>query len=424
VSFQASLEHARARDAADVLRDFREQFCVPSGGRGVYLCGHSLGLAPRSARTRLLEELSDWEELAVEGHLRARRPWIDYHQNLTAGLAALAGARAVEVVAMNSLTINLHLMLASFYRPTPTRYRVLIEAGAFSSDRHAVASQIAWHGFDPQRALVELAPASGSELLRDADVEAAIAEQGDALALVLWPGVQFRTGQSFDLGRIAEAAHRTGAVVGFDLAHAIGNVPLELHAVAADFAVWCHYKYLNAGPGAIGGAFVHERHARNPSVARLEGWWGHDARTRFEMRSEFVPEPGAAGWAISNPPIFSSAPLLASLELFGSAGFTRLRAKSRLLTDWLEFLVRTRLPRATEILTPAAPDRRGCQLSIRLPGSPSHGRRAVEALAAEGIVVDFREPDVIRVAPVPLYNSFEDVWVATEALARAVAGPA
>jgi kynureninase len=374
MSFKATLEHARERDAADDLRPFRARFAVPRPG-----------------------------------------------SYLTAGLAALTGAQPLEVVAMNSLTVNLHLMMASFYRPTRERFRVLIEAGAFSSDRHAVASQIAWHGLDPELALLELGPRPGEDVLREEDIDAAIEAHAGSLALVLWPGVQFRTGQAFDLVRIATAAHHAGALVGFDLAHAIGNLPLELHASAADFAVWCSYKYLNAGPGAIGGAFVHERHARQPALARLAGWWGHEAMSRFDMRGEFLPEAGAAGWAVSNPPILSAAPLLASLEAFGAAGITRLRDKSVQLTGWLEFLLRTLVAEDACLLTPPQTARRGCQLSIRIRGSAERGRRVFEDLGAQGVVADFRAPDVIRLAPVPLYNSFEDVWQGATALAAAVA---
>jgi kynureninase len=419
MSFAATLEHARTLDAEDELAPLRARFATPDAQ--IYLCGHSLGLAPHAARERVLEELEDWERLGVRGHHVARRPWIDYAEALTAGLAALTGAHALEVVAMNSLTVNLHLMMASFYRPDARRFRVLIEAGAFSSDRHAVASQIAWHGFDPAEALIEVEPRPGEDLLRDADIEAAIERAGDSLALVLWPGLQFRSGQAFELAPIAAAAHRAGARVGFDLAHAIGNLPLALHASEADFAVWCSYKFLNGGPGAIGGAFVHERHAADPRCPRLAGWWGHAADSRFEMRAGFLPEPGAAGWALSNPPILSSAPLLASLELFDEAGMPRLRAKSRRLTAWLEFLLRTLVAADIELLTPSDPDRRGCQLSIRVRGAARRGRRVFEALMEAGIVIDFREPDVIRIAPVPLYNRFEDCWHAAQALAAALA---
>jgi len=404
--FEPSLEFARRCDAADPLREFRARFALPhaNGTPLTYLCGHSLGLEPLAARERVLEELDDWGRLGVLGHERARRPWIAYHELMAAGLERLTGARAGEVVAMNSLTVNLHLMLAGFYRPAGSRTRIVMEAGAFPSDRHAVAAQIAWHGLEPRTALVELTPAQG-ELLSVEVIEEYLARHAEQVAVVLWPGVQYRTGQAFDLARIVRAAHRCGAVAGFDLAHSIGNLPLALHEDGADFAVWCSYKYLNAGPGAVGGCFVHERHAAS-TAPRLAGWWGHDPATRFAMRPEFRASPGAAGWQVSNPPILSSAPLLASLELFDAAGTQALRAKSRLLTGYLEFLL---LPLGVQLLTPRDPAERGCQLSVRIDASAERARAIFERLGARGAVCDWREPDVIRVAPVPLYNSFEDV---------------
>jgi len=312
-----TLESARARDEADELRPFREKFAIPTNSRGqqqLYLCGHSLGLMPLAARQLVDQELDDWARLAVLGHGAATRPWIPYHQNLTAGLAYLAGAQPDEVIAMNSLTVNLHLMLASFYRPSGKRVKIVIESGAFSSDRHAVASQLAWHRQNVDAALVELAPDQGADA-----VEAYLGQHGDEVALVLWPGVQFRSGQAFDLQRIIHAAHRAGAVAGVDLAHSIGNMPLSLHDHDADFAVWCSYKYLNAGPGAIGGCFVHERNISAAPSSRLHGWWGHEQATRFRMEPHFEAEAGVAAWQISNPPILSAAPLIASLGLFQAA---------------------------------------------------------------------------------------------------------
>jgi kynureninase len=397
-------------DAADELAGFRAKFALPKSPTGaelVYLCGHSLGLQPIAAQERVREELDDWARLAVNGHFTARRPWIDYHEYLRTGLAELAGARPEEVVPMNSLTVNLHLMMASFYRPEPGRSKILIEAGAFPSDRHAVASQLEWRGFDVGNTLIELAPPAGSNLLDEQEIEVLLDEHGHEIALVLWPGVQFRTGQAFDLSRIARAARRAGANVGFDLAHAIGNMPLALHDSGADFAVWCSYKYLNAGPGAIGGCFVHERHARDARLPRLAGWWGHDADTRFEMRPGFQPMPGAAGWQVSNPAILSAAPLIASIELFLEARLARLRAKSIALDALLESLL-SGVPEV-EIITPREPAARGNQMSLRLRDTRSRGRRVFDALAERGVVCDWREPDVIRMAAVPLYNSFEEV---------------
>jgi kynureninase len=408
--FERTLAYASARDSADPLARFRAQFARPVGDHGealVYLCGHSLGLQPLLARQRLNEELDDWAALGVRGHESARRAWIPYHEQLTAGLAALAGAEPGEVVAMNSLTVNLHLMLASFYRPAGARNRILMEANAFPSDRHAVASQISWHGLDPAAALLELQPADGSSQISTEQIEYFLAHRGAEVALVLWPGTQYLSGQVFDLARIAAAARKAGCAVGFDLAHSIGNVPLSLHDSGADFAVWCSYKYLNGGPGAIGGCFVHARHARSASLPRLAGWWGHDPLTRFAMGPAFNPAPGAPGWQISNPPILAAAPLLASLELFAAAGLTHLRAKSVALTGFLAFLLDS-LP--LEILTPTGVAARGCQLSLRLGRDAVQGRAVFERLQGSGMVCDWREPDVIRVAPVPLYNSFEEVF--------------
>jgi kynureninase len=432
MSHAASLEQARARDAADPLRGFREQFALPVDERGaplVYLCGHSLGLQPRAARERVMEELDEWAQRAVEGHEHARRPWVPYHENLRSGLAELAGARLSEVVAMNSLTVNLHLMFASFYRPAGARRRILIEAGAFSSDRHAVASQLAWHGLDPQENLIELAPVAGTELLDERAIEAYLEAHGREVALVWWPGVQFRTGQAFDIARIARAAHAHGCLAGFDLAHSIGNTPLALHDGAADFAVWCSYKYLNGGPGALGGCFVHERHTsalpRNAHRgalpgARLAGWWGHEPDTRFLMEAQFHAAAGADSWQVSNPPILAAAPLVASLAIFTAARIERLRAKSIALTGFMEELLRELEPRL-EIITPRERSARGCQLSIRIAGGPAAGQRVFDRLRAGGVVCDWRTPDIIRVAPVPLYNSFEDVARFAQCLTRVLA---
>jgi kynureninase len=414
------LEEARARDAADPLAALRERFALPRGAQGApltYLCGHSLGLEPLGARAAVEAELDAWARLGVEGHEEASRPWIPYHENLTAGLAGLTGARPEEIVAMNSLTVNLHLMLASFYRPARARTQILIEAGAFSSDRHAVASQIAWHGLDPDAELIELAPAAGEDILTHEAIEACLAERGERIALVLWPGVQFRTGQAFDLARIARAVRAQGCIAGFDLAHSVGNTQIALHDIGADFAVWCSYKYLNGGPGAIGGCFVHERHARaQPRErhsgalpgARLAGWWGHEQPTRFRMEPEFRAAAGAAAWAVSNPPILSAAPLIASLALFAEAGMERLRARSVGLTGFMDALVRPLEPEV-RIITPAAPAERGCQLSLRIAGGTVRGRAVFDALRARGIVCDWRSPDIVRVAAVPLYNRFEEV---------------
>ncbi len=409
MNYGPALDFAQSADETDALRVFHSRFAMPKDAQGrdlLYFAGHSLGAMPRAVREMLNEELDDWARFGVFGHETARRPWIPYHENLTAGLSALTGAQANEVVAMNSLTANIHMMLASFYRPAGERRKILIEEGVFTSDRHAVTSQIEWHGLNPATDLIELAPAEGEDLVPESAIEQYLARHGESVALVLWPGVQFRTGQSFDLQRIAAAAHRAGALAGFDLAHSVGNTPLSLHDDGADFAVWCSYKYLNAGPGAIGGAFIHERHV--DTRPRLSGWWGHDAATRFQMRPEFRAQVGAAGWAVSNPSVFAAAPLIASLALFQEAGFDRLREKSLELTGYLEFLL-DRLGPGIRLITPRAPQSRGCQLSFRIVGA-GRGAKVFRWLTANGVVCDWREPDVIRASPVPLYNSFEDVF--------------
>jgi kynureninase len=419
MSFEATLDFATRADQADPLRAFRSRFALPRDSTGaglIYLAGHSLGLLPLAARTLVNEELDEWAKLGVLGHETARRPWIPYHEHLTAGLRTLTGAKASEVIAMNTLTVNIHMMLASFYRPSGARTKILIEAGAFSSDRHAVASQIAWHGLDPRRELIELAPRAGEDLVAESAIEALLAQSGAEIALMLWPGVQFRTGQSFDIGRLTRAAHKVGCIAGFDLAHSVGNVPLALHDDEVDFAVWCSYKYLNAGPGAIGGAFVHERHAN--TRPRLSGWWGHDPGTRFEMKPDFRPAAGAEGWAVSNPPVLSTAPLIASLSIFQEAGLDRLRAKSIELTGYLEFLL-DRLGSDVKVISPRDPPARGAQLSFRIVG-PGRGAKVFAWLGAHGVACDWREPDVIRAAPVPLYNGFEDVFRFAERLAQAL----
>jgi len=402
----------------------RDRFELPRNAAGeplVYFCGHSLGLMPVAARRIVNEELDRWAASGIDGQFTGERPWVEYAALLRSGLAALAGASEDEVVAMNALSVNLHLLMASFYQPRGARRRVLIEAGAFPSDRHAVAAQIAWHGLDARECLIELAPCAGEDLLREDDIEAAIARAGDTLALVLWPGVQYLTGQAFDCERIARAARAAGAAVGFDMAHAIGNLPLALHDWNADFAAWCSYKYLNSGPGAVGGAFVHARHAMRTDLPRLAGWWGHDPATRFAMAPHFDAAAGAAGWQVSNPPILSSAPLLASLELFMTAGIGALRERSIGLTRALEAEIDALPAGEASLITPRAAQARGAQLSLRLRGGAARGRRVFAALTAQGIVCDWREPDVLRMAPVPLYNTADEVRRAGAALRAALA---
>jgi kynureninase len=409
-------------DARDPLAAMRDRFHVPPHGEAecVYLCGNSLGLQPKTAARYLEEELEDWRRLAVEGHFRGRRPWKDYHERFAAPLAALAGARLDEVVCMNGLTVNLHLLMVSFYRPTPRRYKLLIERSAFPSDRYAAVSQLRFHGLEPRDALIEVGPRPGESALRDEDLAAAIRQAGDALALVLLPGVQYLSGEALDIARLTADAHAVGALAGWDLAHAMGNLPLALHDWGADFAAWCSYKYLNGGPGAVGGAFVHARHGQDPALPRFAGWWGHDKAARFRMEPDFRPIPGAEGWQLSNPPVLGMAALLASLEIFMEAGIDRLREKSLSLTGFLERRLDEVLAGRIEILTPRAPSRRGCQLSLRLREGAAAGRDTFARLSEAGIVCDWREPDVIRVAPVPLYNRHADVERFVAALAEAL----
>jgi kynureninase len=406
----ATEQHALSLDASDPLPTLRERFMVPRHGddEQAYFVGNSLGLQPRGARAHVEEVLDSWARVAVEGHFTGQAQWMTYHELVREPLGHLVGAQPSEVVAMNTLTTNLHLMMVSFYRPTRERPAILIEAGAFPSDRHAMASQIDFHGFDPATDLIEVEPDEAQGTISMAALERAIGEHGHRLALVLWPGVQYRTGQAFDLAEVVRLAHAQGAVCGLDLAHAVGNCELALHDSGADFAVWCHYKYLNSGPGAVAGCFVHERHARTDRP-RFAGWWGHDAGTRFQMGPEFVPTPGAEGWQLSNPPILSIAPLRASLELFEQAGMKALREKSLRLTGYLESLINARLTDVLQIITPAEPARRGCQLSLRVAGGRSRGRALFEYLAANGVLGDWREPDVIRISPAPLYNTHGDV---------------
>jgi kynureninase len=410
---------ALALDANDPLAAFRNEFHLPLNAAGqpqTYLCGHSLGLQPKRTANFINEELRAWQLQAVEAHFHGKRPWLSYHELLAPGLAELAGALPVEVVAMNSLSVNLHLMLVSFYRPRAQRHKILIERSAFPSDRYAVAAQLRLHGYDPHSALLEISPRAGESSLRLEDVVALLEREGPSIATVLLPGVQYLSGQYLELAAITRVAQQQGCVVGFDLAHAIGNVPLRLHDWNVDFAVWCSYKYLNSGPGSIGGCFVHERHAQQIELPRLAGWWGHDKTTRFDMPADFVPLAGAEGWQISNPPIFACAPLLASLELFAAARLDRLRNKYLQLTGYLDTLLRAELQSRLSVLTPNDPAARGCQLSLRLDAGRERAYASYQALMARNFVCDWREPDIIRVAPVPLYNTYIEVWRFVQAL--------
>ena len=409
-TFRPSEDFAIAMDARDSLAHFRERFYIPktkSGEDCIYLCGHSLGLQPKTAHSYLEQELRDWAQLGVEGHFQAKNPWMPYHRLLTQQTATLVAAEPSEVVVMNSLTVNLHLMMASFYRPSRQRNKILVERGAFPSDQYAVGSQIRFHGFDPAESLLELTPREGESCLRHEDIESRIEREGDSIALIMIGGVNYATGQVFDMAGITQAGHRKGCIVGFDLAHAIGNVPVRLHDWGPDFAVWCSYKYLNGGPGCVAGCFVHDRHARAWNIPRFAGWWGHDEQARFQMGSEFHAMPGAEGWQLSNPPILALAPLRASMEIFVEAGMTHLREKSEALTAYMEFLLTESATQKFSIVTPREPEHRGAQLSIRVPGV---GRLLCERLAEGGVIGDWREPDTFRVAAVPLYNSYRDVY--------------
>jgi len=404
-----SHETAHSLDRQDSLAHFRERFHFPGGSGSetpVYFTGNSLGLMPKKAQEYVEQELDDWSRLAVEGHLHAKNPWLPYHEFLTEPMARIVGALGSETVVMNALTVNLHLMLVSFYRPTRERYKIVIEKGAFPSDQYAVESQIKFHGRAAIDALIELSPRDGESTLRTDDIIDTIEREGDAIAVIMLGGVNYYSGQAFDIQSITAAGQRIGAVVGFDLAHAAGNVELDLHAWNVDFAVWCCYKYLNGGPGAVGAAFVHERHATTYDLPRFAGWWGNNKRTRFKMGPTFEPLSGAEGWQLSNPPILQMAALRASLEIFEEAGMNNLRAKSEKLTGYLEILINEIADKRISIITPRNPDERGCQLSIRVEDAD---KSLYEAISKEGVIADWREPDVIRVAPVPLYNSFADV---------------
>ena len=407
-------------DERDALGPMHDSFLFPRGPEGgpvVYLTGNSLGLQPRTARARVEEALDDWAGRGVEGHVQGTSPWLPYHRFLTAPTARLVGAQPDEVVVMNTLTVNLHLLMVSFYRPTAARHRILYEGSAFPSDRFALASQVRFHGFDPAEALVPLTPRPGQDLVAPEAVLEAIAQQGERLALVLIGNVNYLTGQAFDVAAITRAGHAVGATVGFDLAHGAGNLVFHLHDDGPDFAVWCSYKYLNGGPGALGGVFVHSRHREGRGLPRFEGWWGHDEATRFEMGPRFEAMAGAEGWQLSNPPILQMAALRASMELFDAVGMTALRRKSERLTELMDRLVRG-MP-GVQVITPEDPAQRGAQLSLRI-GHDARG--LVQRLAGAGVVCDFRAPDIVRAAPAPFYTRFAEVVRFAEVLGSHVRG--
>ena len=419
-TFEATSEFARSLDAADPLRSFRDQFNLPgekSGHKNVYLCGNSLGLQPKLAVQYVQEELDDWGKLGVEGHFSARRPWMPYHRIATSGLASLTGAQENEVLAMNTLTVNLHVLMTTFYRPDATRNKIVIESTAFPSDRFAVMSQIRLHGFEPDDALIEWQPRDDDKLHID-DLLQILDEHAGEIALLLLPGVQYYNGQVLDMAKLCQLASDAGCAIGLDLAHAIGNVPLELHDWAPDFAAWCSYKYMNSGPGAIAGAFVHAKHLDADGTEQLLGWWGHEESTRFKMAPTFEPAKGVELWQLSNPPILSLAPVIASLEIFAQAGIGNLRKKSLQLTGFLDFLLQKRFAGRIESLTPE--DARGCQMSLVVRDETLVARAIFNSLEKLNVTADWREPNVIRVAPVPLYNSFGDVYDFSERLEMAI----
>ncbi len=412
--YQNNLDFAKQMDADDPLAKFREMFYIPQTPEGndeIYLCGNSLGCQPKLTQEYLQEELDKWAQTGVRGHFEGRFPWMPYHEFLLEGSAALVGGHKDEVVTMNSLTANLHFMMVSFYQPTAERFKIVIEDHAFPSDHYAVESQIRHHGFDPAEAMILVKPREGEELIRHEDLYQIIEEQGDSIALVMFPGVQYYTGQVFDMQTITAKAHAKGVMVGFDLAHAAGNIPMQLHDWDVDFAAWCSYKYINSGPGSVAGCFVHRRHAQNTELNRFAGWWGHDKQSRFKMENNFHAMPTAEGWQLSNPPILSLAAINASLDVFKQAGYMQpLREKSLKLTGYLEWLLQQELGDKLHIITPTNPDERGCQLSLTVALDGKDGKQVFDAIEKQGVTADWRYPNVIRVAPVPLYNSFQDVY--------------
>ena len=410
MQYQNSLAFAKQQDKEDKLASLRNRFHIPKDKNGndwLYFTGNSLGLQPKSTKEYINQELEDWANLGVEGHFEAKNPWLNYHELLTDKMAKIVGAKPIEVVVMNTLTTNLHLLMVSFYRPTKKKYKIVIESDAFPSDRYAVQSQLKFHGFDEETDLIEWKPREGSALLNIEDLETILEFEGDEIALLLIGGVNYYTGQFLDLERIAEIGHAKNCVVGIDLAHGAGNIQPNLHDSGVDFAAWCSYKYLNSGPGSLSGAFVHEKHADNKDLPRFAGWWNHNKKTRFNMRQPFDVMEGAEGWQLSNPPILSMAAIKASLDLFDEVGMDALRQKSEKLTGYFEFLINEIGSNDIKIITPQDPKERGCQLSIQVKNAD---KSLHKKLTENNIITDWREPDVIRCAPTPIYNSFEDVY--------------
>lgn len=422
--FEYSLTFAQQLDAKDPLKAFRNKFHIPSFHEKQvrYFTGNSLGLQPKATKEYVLEELDAWEKFGVEGHFLAKKPWFAYHEKLTDKVANIVGAKSIEVVVTHSLTTNLHLLMVSFYRPQGKRTKLIYEAKAFPSDQYALESQVKFHGLDIEKDLIEIAPRDGEHLIREEDILAKIAEVGEELALVMIGGVNYYTGQLFDMKKITDATHKVGAIAGFDLAHAAGNINLKLHDWGVDFAAWCSYKYLNSSPGGVSGMFVHERHADKPELPRFAGWWGYDKETRFLMQPGFKPMKGAEGWQLSNAPVLGMAAHNASLDIFEEAGMDRIGEKRDLLTAYMEYIIdeiseKNKESCTFEIITPRDKSKRGAQLSILVHGQ---GKSLFDSLSSEGVVADWREPNVIRVAPAPLYNSFEDVYYFGQILEKSI----
>ena len=413
MTFQNNLTFAQAQDKNDELASYRDKFHHPiiDGKEVLYFTGNSLGLQPKSAKAYVQQELDDWAQWGVEGHFHARNPWVSYHEILTPATAGIVGANESEVVCMNSLTTNLHLLFVSFYKPTTKRFKIISEAKMFPSDRYLLETPARHHGFEPDDVIIEVSPREGEHLIREEDIIKIINDNNDEVALVFFGGMNYFTGQLFDMEKLTKAAHAVGALAGFDLAHAAGNVPLKLHDWNVDFAAWCTYKYMNSSAGNVGGIFVHDRHGNNTELNRFGGWWGHNKERRFLMENNFEPMTGAEGWQLSNAPVMGMAILKSSLDIFHEVGMEKLRQKSLLLTAYLEFVfndITSQLSQVSlEIITPKDPQKRGCQLSVKLVGSD---KSFFNNLTQAGVITDFREPDVIRLAPTPLYNSFEDVY--------------
>ena len=413
MNLENTLAFANKLDESDPLKNFRKKFFIPlhDGKESVYFTGNSLGLQPRTVSKYVQQELDDWATMGVEGHFQAKNPWMPYHEIFPKQLSTIIGARENEVVVMNQLTVNLHLLLVTFYRPTKSRFKIICEAKAFPSDQYAMESQVRYHGFDPADAILEVTPREGEHTIRHEDIIKIIQKEGDSIALVLFGGVNYYSGQLFNMQSITAAAHAIGAYAGFDLAHAAGNVELKMHDWDVDFACWCSYKYLNSGPGGVAGVYIHEKHASNTDLPRFAGWWGYKKETRFKMEKGFEAIPTAEGWQLSNAPILSMAAHKASLDIFDEAGMDQLHAKRKLLAGYLHFVLSDINSRqqstAIEVITPSVESDRGCQVSMLML---RNGREIFNVLSSQGVIADWREPNVIRVAPVPLYNSFEDIW--------------